>query len=81
MGACITTYSETPLPTNAFADTAIFPFWDDLYLYANTLQDMYCAAFYTRHVKHFALIKPDDTEIVHASHCISSLNYFVSIYI
>ena len=31
------------MPTGSFSDTTVFAFWDDLYIYTNTSQDVYYA--------------------------------------
>lgn len=41
LGSCANTFTETALPTSAFADATLFPFWDDLYFYENTSQGIY----------------------------------------
>ena len=41
LGSCANTFTETGLPTSAFADATLFPFWDDLYFYENTSQGIY----------------------------------------
>ncbi|CAF3485076.1 unnamed protein product [Rotaria sp. Silwood1] len=38
---CSTTFTETALPTSAFSGATILPYWDDLYIYANTSQGIY----------------------------------------
>lgn len=38
---CSTTYTESELPSDIFSDVTLFPFWDDLYIYANTSQGIY----------------------------------------
>ena len=35
---CSTTFTGTALPTSAFSGATVLPFWDDLYIYANTSQ-------------------------------------------
>ncbi|CAF0889063.1 unnamed protein product [Adineta steineri] len=41
LGTCSTTYAETTLPSDAFSSATAFPFWDDLFIYANTSQGIY----------------------------------------
>jgi hypothetical protein len=41
LGGCATTFTETALPTSAFSGATVFPYWDDLYFYANTSQGIY----------------------------------------
>lgn len=40
-GGCATTFTATALPTNAFSGVTVFPYWEDLYFYANTSQGIY----------------------------------------
>ncbi|CAF4073163.1 unnamed protein product [Rotaria sp. Silwood2] len=39
--SCSTTFTETALPTSAFSGATILPYWDDLYIFANTSQGIY----------------------------------------
>lgn len=41
MGSCATTYTETALPSTSFPGATVFPYWDDLYIYASTSQGIY----------------------------------------
>ncbi|UJR32832.1 hypothetical protein I4U23_020294 [Adineta vaga] len=41
LGSCSTEYTETTLPAHRFSGTTAFPYWDDLYVYANTSQGIY----------------------------------------
>ncbi|CAF1494994.1 unnamed protein product [Adineta ricciae] len=38
---CSTIYTETALPSSNFSGATAFPYWDDLYVYANTSQGIY----------------------------------------
>ncbi|CAF0755167.1 unnamed protein product [Adineta ricciae] len=38
---CSTIYTETTLPSSNFSGATAFPYWDDLYVYANTSQGIY----------------------------------------
>jgi hypothetical protein len=40
-GGCANTFTETALPTSTFSGVTVLPFWDDLYIYANTSQGIY----------------------------------------
>lgn len=41
LGICANTFTETALPTSAFPQATLLPFWDDLYFYENTSQGIY----------------------------------------
>ncbi|CAF3316942.1 unnamed protein product [Rotaria socialis] len=41
LGNCSTSYTESRLPARVFDSATAFPFWDDLYIYANTSQGIY----------------------------------------
>jgi hypothetical protein len=41
LGGCSNAFTETALPTSAFSGVTVLPFWDDLYIYADTSQGIY----------------------------------------
>ncbi|CAF1627535.1 unnamed protein product [Rotaria magnacalcarata] len=41
LSSCSTAFTETALPASAFSGAAVLPFWNDLYVFANTSQGIY----------------------------------------
>lgn len=65
--SCANNFTETALPTSAFSNITLFPFWDDLYFYENTSQGIYSqtggtAPFRTFTIEYYAshYLQPSD---------------------
>lgn len=67
--SCANNFTETALPTSAFSNITLFPFWDDLYFYENTSQGIYSQTGGTAPFRTFAIE-------YYASHYLQPSDYY-----